>query len=214
MDSRILSTPVKGELVDLASRINESHRLASRTALSTLEHAKTCGELLQQAKDKVGHGSFGEWIAANCGFSPRTARMYLRVSSHWDRLRKTATVADLTMTGAVKLLASERPRLPIGWKPETGTVLFGVREEGMVVLSESARHPGFWHVHAFDLVSESHAGTKLPVNGAALPVAFSTLLKRESIDAADYDWQIETDDEKVAEWTVESDAHAKELVTQ
>jgi hypothetical protein len=89
----------------LAKQINDEHERANRAIRDALTHAFTCGELLTQAKANLKHGDWGKWILDNCHFSDRTARLYMRLAENRAELEKTATIADLTLSGAAGLLA-------------------------------------------------------------------------------------------------------------
>lgn len=101
-----LTTP----LTDLASKINQEHRACSEAVNKGLEHALSCGRLLTEAKQQVGHGEWQRWIDDNCEFGDRTARTYMQVVKRWPEIKaKRQTSADLSIDGAVKLLAEPRP---------------------------------------------------------------------------------------------------------
>jgi hypothetical protein len=94
---------------DLAARINQEHQLATAALRESLTHAFTCGALLLEAKEQVGHGNFMSWLADNCEVSDRTARLYMRLAKNRPAIEvKMATVANLTMREAVELLAEPR----------------------------------------------------------------------------------------------------------
>jgi hypothetical protein len=94
------------KLTALASRINDEHAAATRSACEALEHARRCGELLIEAKAKIGHGGFLAWLAHNCHVGERQARNYMRLADNWDALnRKRAS--DLSVREAMRLLSEE-----------------------------------------------------------------------------------------------------------
>ncbi len=92
-------------LPELARKINEAHAAAYEKARSAVEHARTCGEMLIQAKESIGHGGFLAWLAANCHVGERQARNYMRVAREWEAIAKSAMSADLTITEALALTA-------------------------------------------------------------------------------------------------------------
>jgi len=63
-----------------AEHINAEHRLAREAAGSAVEHVIACGRLLLDVKASLKHGEFGRWVEANCDFSYRTARAYIRAT--------------------------------------------------------------------------------------------------------------------------------------
>ena len=93
-------------LGELATAINAEHQAAERTARTALDHARAAGEKLLLAKAQVDHGQWLPWLSAHCpGLADRTARAYMRLARNWAQLTlKTATVADLTINDALKLL--------------------------------------------------------------------------------------------------------------
>jgi hypothetical protein len=89
-------------LTDIAARINEAHDRALASAKSTIVAAMEAGRLLIQAKAEVGHGGWLSWLKANTSVSERTAQYYMKLA---DDPSKSAMIADLTLVGALKLLA-------------------------------------------------------------------------------------------------------------
>jgi hypothetical protein len=90
----------------LAAQINAEHDAAERTARKAIDHARAAGEKLLLAKAQVEHGQWLPWLAGNCpAIAERTARAYMRLARNWAQLNlKSATVADLTINDALKLL--------------------------------------------------------------------------------------------------------------
>jgi len=94
-------------LADLAARIRAEHQGARDAYKRSVEHAMAAGELLIEAKAQLTHGQWGPWLEANCEMSDRTARLYMRTARERGTLEaKMATVADLTLRDAVKMLAA------------------------------------------------------------------------------------------------------------
>lgn len=99
-------------LADYAAVINDAHRAAFGCAAQALEHARAAGAELLKVKAALKHGEFGPWIAEHLDFSERTAQGYMRVATNWTQVEsKSATVADLTLRGALDALAKPKPRL-------------------------------------------------------------------------------------------------------
>jgi hypothetical protein len=96
------SAAVSPPLADIAARINEAHDRASASARSTIVAAMEAGRLLIQAKAEVVHGGWLSWLKANTSVSERTAQYYMKLA---DDPSKSAIIADLTLVGALKLLA-------------------------------------------------------------------------------------------------------------
>ncbi len=97
-------------LADLAVAVMAEHEACRSAFAGALEPARRCGELLMQAKRKVGHGAWLPWLAAHCPtIAQRTAHTYMRIARRWSELTQIRnTVADLSLRQALKLLASQR----------------------------------------------------------------------------------------------------------
>jgi hypothetical protein len=109
--------PSTSVLPELAERILIEHKAVEAAARSALEHAHAAGVMLIQAKDAVGHGHFGAWLAENfergdgTRLSARTAQAYMRVAKRWAELEaKAQSTADLSLNDALQLLAEPKPQ--------------------------------------------------------------------------------------------------------
>jgi hypothetical protein len=97
-------------LATLANEIRHEHASAEAAAAKAIDHARRAGELLQRAKAQVGHGKWLNWVSRRCGFSDRTARVYMRVARRWEELEaKRQTSANLSVKDALRLLAEPAP---------------------------------------------------------------------------------------------------------
>jgi hypothetical protein len=94
---------LSNSLADLAARINAEHEAAGGALKRSLQHAIAAGELLLEAKDQLKHGQWLPWLKGHCQISERTVRLYMRVAKNTAQI---GNVADLTVRGAVALLAS------------------------------------------------------------------------------------------------------------
>lgn len=115
MGSAIYTTS-ENDLSALASKVNAEHRACSEAIRRSLAHALTAGELLIEAKAQLPHGEWLPWLGGNTEIPERTARLYMRVARHRGELEKTATVADLTLRGAVALLTDAKPEQAGAWE--------------------------------------------------------------------------------------------------
>jgi len=94
-------------LAELATEINDLHRRAESAMRSGLEHALAAGQLLIEAKAQCQHGDWGQWLANSFEGSERTARAYMQLAKRWPEIEsKTAEPADLSIDGALKMLAA------------------------------------------------------------------------------------------------------------
>jgi hypothetical protein len=116
-------------LGDLAARIAAEHEAAGAATRKTLQHAITAGELLIEAKDRVGHGRWENWLKKTCNVPPRSATNYMKLAEGREILEKNqiGIAADLTIRAALRLLkpktkkaeSSDRPKK----KPATERIL-------------------------------------------------------------------------------------------
>ena len=67
---------------ELAKSIKEKHSMMLSSFRNSVIHAMDVGDLLTEAKKRVGHGNFEAWCATHCQLSPRTARRYMG----WQRI--------------------------------------------------------------------------------------------------------------------------------
>ncbi len=98
-------------LTTIARDINAEHLLARAAMQSALEHARRCGELLTEVKDRLPHGEFLPWLALNFEGSTRTAQLYMTLARQWPHFVANAQRAapldgfeDLSIRGALALL--------------------------------------------------------------------------------------------------------------
>jgi hypothetical protein len=101
---------------DLAKRINdhlkEMEETTNRVKQTVLQQALYLGDLLLQAKAKVGHGKFKAWLERNCELSERSAQRYMALKEQWPKIEawlkdNSATVADLSLRKAEKIIAPQ-----------------------------------------------------------------------------------------------------------
>jgi len=77
-----------------ADEIRSLHTEIGTYCHMALARAIRVGELLTDQKAAMPHGDFGRWIQEHLPFSDRTARNYMKLYEHRDRL-KTETVSEL-----------------------------------------------------------------------------------------------------------------------
>jgi len=104
---------------DLAKRINEKYSEIVSSLRTTFMRAVEIGELLEQAKDRVGHGNFEVWLSANCQLSFSTARRYMKLAEDRPKIEeqlkvesqqigKSVKLTDLNLSSARRLLAAPK----------------------------------------------------------------------------------------------------------
>ncbi len=96
---------VVASLDDLAAQINAEHDRCQQAYRDSLSYARSCGQLLIQAREQIPRGSWLLWLEANCKVAQRTAYAYMRVAKEWTILEPFVTVANLTFKDALTLLS-------------------------------------------------------------------------------------------------------------
>lgn|GEM_PF-1857670 len=102
------------ELPDLAAKINATVKAADENANAACEQAMQAGELLRQAKTLVAHGDWITWLTENCEVKPRTAQVYMRLSSVVPTLQDSNAqrVAHLPVREAIRAITTS-PQAPV-----------------------------------------------------------------------------------------------------
>ena len=94
-------------LATLANEINDLHDRAIEAATTAIEHARACGELLNQVKARLGHGNFLPWLEENCRVKPRQAQKFMKLAREGAAIEaKCASNAHLTIDSVLRLLDS------------------------------------------------------------------------------------------------------------
>jgi Protein of unknown function (DUF3102) len=94
---------------DLARQINETIEAMERAFRNNVWRAIEVGDLLIEAKKRVGHGSFEAWLRDHCKLSFSTARRYIAFAKDRPKIEaalngKSVTVTDLSLTAAKRLI--------------------------------------------------------------------------------------------------------------
>ncbi len=79
-------------------KTDEIRGLMKRTATDIIE----IGERLMEIKDRLGHGHFGQWLAAEFAWGERTAQRFMAVATNF----RSDNVTDLIPPRALYLLSS------------------------------------------------------------------------------------------------------------
>jgi hypothetical protein len=85
---------------ELAKSIKEKISMMLTSFRSSVTHAMEVGDLLNEAKSRVGHGNFEAWLTTHCQLSFRTARRYMKMAKERAKIEaqlttKSASLADL-----------------------------------------------------------------------------------------------------------------------
>jgi hypothetical protein len=91
------------DLSEIAAELNAADALSVGAFRSGLQHAYRAGQLLFEVKDRLAHGEYLPWLAANTTISRRTASNYMLLAANEHR------IAHLDVDGihdALRLLRS------------------------------------------------------------------------------------------------------------
>ena len=88
--------------------IGEIKIIEQNTARIFLENGIQIGQRLQEAKEKVGHGGFGDWCQQNLNYSQDTAQKFMRLAKEYGDpdsvLANTAMSRNFSISNALSLL--------------------------------------------------------------------------------------------------------------
>lgn len=70
---------------DLQDAIRKENCKARSLARKSLEHVRSCGEMLIALKAKTGHGNW-KYMFKSLNMSQKTASNYMRIASNWQRV--------------------------------------------------------------------------------------------------------------------------------
>jgi hypothetical protein len=95
------------QLTDLATQIRAEHAAVGRSEGERLRHALACGEALNAAKNRVGHGHWMAWLQTNCELSERTAEDYMMLARNKPTLEEhPQRAANLSLRGALAVVGN------------------------------------------------------------------------------------------------------------
>jgi len=104
----VAPAPADMTVPDLAKAINDRLSAIAANTRNTLQRSIEIGDLLLEAKERVGHGNFEAWLLDHCQLSFRSARRYMKFAKERPQIEaqaKSATLADLSINTAQRLLA-------------------------------------------------------------------------------------------------------------
>ena len=88
--------------------VGEIKIIEQNTARIVLENGIQIGQRLQEAKEKVGHGGFGDWCQENLNYSQDTAQKFMRLAKEYGDpdsvLANTAMSRNFSISNALSLL--------------------------------------------------------------------------------------------------------------
>jgi hypothetical protein len=97
------------KLPDLVKKINKAHTAGETAFRKSLEHFRTAGEALIEAKTQVKESGEGwlKWLAENCAFSQQRASEYMRLAIGWEQLPPGGTFG---LKEALAIISGEIPK--------------------------------------------------------------------------------------------------------
>ena len=201
-DMSVTTTLKPDSLSGLAVQINDQHDRAVEHAKTSLEHARNTGELLQQAKKQVPHGQWLTWLSTNCKVSPRQSQRYLKVASNWTAITENDAASYLTIDKAIARTTAKPASSRTTWQTlieniPTGKMLWGDFKNGLTIVFESKRSPGYFHLYAYFLSNTTDDGQAQETRRPMLPRAVAHLLDAEAYSPKDFllveqehDWEM------------------------
>lgn len=115
------------DLVGLATLANEAAREYLLAGRRSLECARRAGVVLLQAKRRLGHGKFCDFVVKFCDFSHGTACRFMQVASIPPD--KFSTIVNLTVAEALRWAADEaEPRAPQAERDERQAEIFTIQD--------------------------------------------------------------------------------------
>jgi len=207
---------------ETAAEVRRLHAEVVGDLRRTVAKAMEIGRLLAEAKARLPHGGFQDWIREECGFSPETGRRYMRM--HEARALIETSEAD-TVTEALRLLAPtektvtmtgfpppppEQIGRPDSFEPPDGFALLGWHDDGETARAASIFRAvgGGFHVGILRGRTGEDAdlfdGTLRPVGADWIEMQLASLAgeKERAIDEGWPDWRWRLDP-----WPGEFDAH-------
>lgn len=89
--------------------INETYERCRRASFEALAAAIRCGELLHEAKRRVPHGDWLNWVGTNLLVGHRQAQKLMQLAAHQDEILADAnSPTHLTIEGALNVIRKNR----------------------------------------------------------------------------------------------------------
>jgi DUF3102 family protein len=110
---------------------------------STSKSIIAIGEALRDAKPLLGHGKFGNWVIAECGFTIRTAQNYMRAAELADKSERVSLLSPAALHRVAKPSTAPRVVDYVLEQLEQGHVLNEAEIIGLILESQTrrCRHP-------------------------------------------------------------------------
>ena len=106
-------TTVIENIDTLIVKINSEYQQFEDVSKRGLLHLRNVGEGLLKARELCKHGQWLQWLSTNCpAIAERTAQAAMQISRSWKVIEvKSASVADLTINEALKLIPPKLPEM-------------------------------------------------------------------------------------------------------
>src|SRR3954466_16049772 len=113
--------PASKDLTALATKIKAAHARVQRSLRTTLENAIKAGDWLIEAKAKLGHGDWLDYLRESCGIHQRVAARYMALARNKERfLGENGLESNLTLAEAARLIVeAEKDEDPDDGSEET-----------------------------------------------------------------------------------------------
>ncbi len=139
-ETTITDIASSNSLADLAARIKAAHEAVGAALRRGVQDAMMAGDLLIEAKAQLNHGQWLPWLRDHCAISERTARLYMRLARHREKI-ENGNVADLSVRGALEIIAVSKvsnDKLVTGLIPHLSDVFSGELELAAYEVSQAA----------------------------------------------------------------------------
>lgn len=153
------------ELEEIALAVQHEHEQASTAFGKGLNHAIRAGGLLIEAKRRLEHGGWLNWIENNCHIPERTATRYMRAAGNQETL-KSATVADLGLVGADNLIKAETKQArrterlsELSDKTEAAVEVLGIQQYNVILADPPWRFEPYSRDTGMDRAADNHYQT-------------------------------------------------------
>ena len=110
------ATTAPRDLATIGVELRRQVRLAEKYLAKALEHAIQAGELLIEAKARVGHGEWLPWLAENFDRTPRTASNWMLLARNKKQVSHLGSVSE-ALDALVESVVDRRPAWPQGRSP-------------------------------------------------------------------------------------------------
>jgi hypothetical protein len=117
---RVVDAKPEDPLQAAARHVRTEHAAIKRSVKDVIDRAMKLGDFLKEKKAQLGHGNFITWVETECEVDRRMAQRYMKAAEgraviekyKADGQVKSDTMSSLTLTGALRLIAKDKPEPP------------------------------------------------------------------------------------------------------